>query len=134
MQLRPILINILLFSFIFLSKGLFAQVSWQIQGNSLTTLKNLKVDLPNSFAKSVIPLNKKGNPEIPSLKTAIINPLQTGNQPKGWSYQELGLFCKLEVKMEKAFKMPVKFRLGEVQYVEKMEGKKGYVLPPPIER
>ena len=36
---------------------------------------------------------------------------------------DLALFCRLELKMEKAAKMPVKFRIGEVQYVEKMEGK-----------
>lgn len=35
-------------------------------------------------------------------------------------------FCKMEVKMEKAIKFPVKVRLGEVQYVEKMEGKPYY--------
>ena len=40
-----------------------------------------------------------------------------------YSYDELGVFCKLEVQMERAFGLPVKFRLGEVQYVERMEGK-----------
>jgi hypothetical protein len=43
--------------------------------------------------------------------------------PRAYSYDELGIFCKWEVKMEKAARMPVKFRLGEVQYVERMEGK-----------
>ncbi|MCB9287934.1 MAG: hypothetical protein H6560_11505 [Lewinellaceae bacterium] len=43
--------------------------------------------------------------------------------PSAYSYDELGVFCKWEVQMEKAARMPVKFRLGEVQYVERMEGK-----------
>lgn len=43
--------------------------------------------------------------------------------PSAWNYQDLAFFCKLEVKMEKAFQFPVKVRLGEVQMVERMEGK-----------
>lgn len=45
--------------------------------------------------------------------------------PQTWSYQDLAFFCRLEVKMEKAANIPIKFRLGEVQYVENMEGKYG---------
>jgi hypothetical protein len=44
-----------------------------------------------------------------------------------YSYHDLGLFCKWEVNMEKAAKIPVKFRLGEVQYVERLEGKLPYL-------
>ncbi|MFK7935453.1 MAG: hypothetical protein AB8G22_18200 [Saprospiraceae bacterium] len=45
------------------------------------------------------------------------------NQYRAWSYEELAFFCKIEVQMEKAAKLPIKFRLGEVQQVERMEGK-----------
>mgnify|MGYP000456998746 FL=1 len=40
-----------------------------------------------------------------------------------YNYDDLAIFCKLEVKMEKASGFPVKFRLGEVNYVERLEGK-----------
>jgi len=43
--------------------------------------------------------------------------------PKAYCYDDLALFCKLEVQLEKAFKFPVKIRLGEVNYVEMLEGK-----------
>lgn len=43
--------------------------------------------------------------------------------PAAYSYEKLGAFCKIEVQLEKAARMPVKFRLGEVQYVERLEGK-----------
>lgn len=43
--------------------------------------------------------------------------------PRAYSYRELGAFCKWEAQLEKAARMPVKFRLGEVQYVERLEGK-----------
>lgn len=46
-------------------------------------------------------------------------------QPRAWSYQDLAFFCKLEVKLEKATNLPIKFRLGEVQYAENREGKYG---------
>ena len=37
--------------------------------------------------------------------------------------KKLPFFCDLEVKLEASAKIPVKFRLGEVQAVEKLEGK-----------
>lgn len=43
--------------------------------------------------------------------------------PAAWRYHDLATFCKLEVQMEKTLKIPVKFRLGEVQQVERKEGK-----------
>lgn len=43
--------------------------------------------------------------------------------PKIYSYHNLAFFCKIEVKLEKAAKFPVKFRLGDVNYVDQLEGK-----------
>ncbi len=43
--------------------------------------------------------------------------------PSPWSYQHLGLFCKLDVQLERRMKFPVLFRLGDVQQVEAWEGK-----------
>ncbi|MEY4133676.1 MAG: hypothetical protein ACOYOO_07340 [Saprospiraceae bacterium] len=40
-----------------------------------------------------------------------------------FSPADLAFFCRLEYKMEKALKFPLRIRLGEVQYVEEMEGK-----------
>ena len=49
--------------------------------------------------------------------------LSAPEMPAACAFDQLGTFCKWEVKLEKAARMPVKFRLGEVQYVERMEGK-----------
>ena len=37
--------------------------------------------------------------------------------------EELPLFCKIEYKMEKKTRFPVRFRLGTVDVVDGMEGK-----------
>lgn len=43
--------------------------------------------------------------------------------PADYSYKNLGIFCKWEVQLEKKARIPVRFRLGEVQYVDRLEGK-----------
>ena len=43
--------------------------------------------------------------------------------PKIYSYHNLAFFCKVEIKLEKAAKFPIKFRLGDVNYVDQLEGK-----------
>lgn len=44
-------------------------------------------------------------------------------QVSAYRYQDLALFCKLEVLMERRAGLPIKVRLGEVNAVEKLEGK-----------
>jgi hypothetical protein len=40
-----------------------------------------------------------------------------------WSAEELPVFCKIEHQWAKKLPMPVKFRLGSVEYVDWLEGK-----------
>jgi hypothetical protein len=39
--------------------------------------------------------------------------------------QHYGFFCKAELKTDAVFKIPVRFRLGSLQYCDYMEGKSG---------
>ena len=39
------------------------------------------------------------------------------------NYDQLGIFCKLDVQFERRFNFPVLFRLGDVRQVEAWEGK-----------
>ena len=42
---------------------------------------------------------------------------------KDYYTKQLGFFCKEEIKLEKATRIPFRFRLGNLQYVDRMEGK-----------
>ena len=59
---------------------------------------------------------------LPDLETLILNPASAENY-KAYNYNHLAFFCKVEVQLEKRTKIPVKFRLGDVRYVDWLEGK-----------
>lgn len=71
------------------------------------------------FAGAAEPLEKKGRqPALPVIfhrRQAI---------PNIYSYRDLAFFCKLEVQLERRTNIPIKFRLGDVLYVDYLEGKR----------
>ncbi len=46
-----------------------------------------------------------------------------GRIPLYYSYRHLPFFCRLEVDIEQHSYLPVKIRLGEQRYVDRLEGK-----------
>ena len=44
--------------------------------------------------------------------------------------EDLGIFCKLDNQFDNKMRMPLRFRLGTLDYVNKYEGKNPYVIFP----
>ncbi len=108
---------------IFLVTIAIAQDRQSLVGHSLPALKQInqqeeKVPLfaiPTIRLKQTTSHPTHQHPTFRSLSVPIL-----------YSYEELAPFCKLEVKMEKVVKMPIKFRLGSVDYVDYLEGKRDW--------
>lgn len=49
--------------------------------------------------------------------------LTPASLPSPWRYDHLGLFCKLDVQLERKLRFPVLFRLGDPLQVDAWEGK-----------
>lgn len=118
-----------LFLFIWITVPVFGQQKSSISGKSLTELKQEDKDPVLSISHKIIsfpPLFQvmPSGHEHPARLNDLLRKEQSA--PRIYSYDELGLFCKFEVQMERVVKFPVKFRLGDVQYVDWLEGKREF--------
>lgn len=116
------------FTFLFLlfliASGLSGQ-SNGITGKSLMELRQaplLPVQAP-AIAMPGLPAFFPKKNSLPAAPPSLLYPTPE-RQPGIYSYDDLALFCKLEVQLERAFRLPVKIRLGDVQYVDWLEGKR----------
>lgn len=105
---------LILFSFCHSANG---QSDYSISGKSIAELQERPLlsfkpgPAPIVFFQSKSITQKQ---TLPELSQHFLTP---------YSVDNLAFFCRLEVKLEKKIGLPFKFRLGEVQYTEKMEGK-----------
>jgi hypothetical protein len=82
-------------------------------------------DVPESAQQSLFDFkffqNKimAGPPEYPTLHRLSL---------PDWNAEELPFFCKIEHKFGKKLPVPLKFRLGSVEYVDYLEGKNQHGL------
>lgn len=68
--------------------------------------------------RSAMPFWNLTQPAVKQATTAAVARI-----PSLYDYDQLGFFCKWEVRLEAAAQFPVKFRLGEVNYVDRLERK-----------
>ena len=120
---------------IFVSLALAANA--QISGKSSPEIKRALTDVNSISQPGFYFINlstKSHSPVFPSSHLLIfpsskIPPLLSSyllqtNIPNFHTYEHLPFFCKIEVKLEQAAKFPIKFRLGDVPYVDYLEGKR----------
>jgi len=97
--------------------------------NRFTALIGSNVSAPDKAFQAIrfLPINgSKPTPysvfhlNEPSADLTISR--QTGRIPR-WSAEDLPFFCKIEHQWAKNNPIPVKFRLGSVEYVDQLEGK-----------
>jgi hypothetical protein len=104
--------------FVLMQSKAVSQINASIEGLSIPELR-----ISPSLSKHYIfPINSYK----PVFRTAEASVLYL-KRPKldlpNDYYQHLGFFCKVELKMERQAKIPVRFRLGTTDYVDQLEGK-----------
>ena len=74
----------------------------------------------SSAQKSVFLINRS----IITAETKATQPLSINNIPADYYTKNMGFMCKKELQLEKNTKLPIRFRLGSLNYVNYLEGKK----------
>ncbi|MDZ7877127.1 MAG: hypothetical protein U5L45_05630 [Saprospiraceae bacterium] len=107
---------VLSYLFLFLTQVCSAQTV----GLSLDKVKTAKiaVGIPPQYPS--VFLLKNGLHTYQNVAISVKKPTQI---PSVFSVEALPFFCKIEYKMGLNKKLPVKFRLGDVQYVDELERK-----------
>lgn len=83
-----------------------------------------QIQLKDSSSKA-----SSGKPRLYfSPNSSLFYPLQPVSAD--FYVKNLGFFCRQELKLEAVTKIPFKFRLGSVNYCDRMEGKKNAGILP----
>ena len=78
----------------------------------------------SSFLKSLsaLPL-KETQKNLPALRLAAVSQQKVNTLPQNYYISGLGYFCKKELALQKVTGVPLRFRLGSLEYCNRLEGK-----------
>ncbi len=83
---------------------------------------NIKKQYTNYFLPNE-KLPRRQSFKLLQEKPAILIPQTIITIPQNFYTQNFGFFCKKEVQLQKAIKVPFVFRLGSVEMCDRLEGK-----------
>lgn len=81
-----------------------------------------KINLLGWLGEPLSSYLEQSKPQIREKPAPLLSVLAANTA--AYQLPKQAFFCRWETKMEKAARVPVKFRLGEVQYTEGLEGKR----------
>jgi hypothetical protein len=71
----------------------------------------------------VLTLSPRSTIPQPAMPPPSFSPLRLNAIEGNYYPDHLGFFCKKELSIEKTTHLPLRFRLGSLDYVNKLEGK-----------
>ena len=126
--------KILIFCMIFVAGHAFCQKSVDI-GLSNTNMVTVKPAFQNLNSVNIYTSFRPLKYRKPSFVTVTakpvisLSPVSCSIVGADFYTQNFGFFCKKELRFEKATKIPLRFRLGSLQYNDYLEGKPNAVNP-----
>ncbi len=119
--------KILFFCMIFVAKSVFCQTT-VTKTDTDKNLFNIKQTYQSNMKTAFTPYVKKTTgkvqgPVINLNQLTRLNPLSCSVIGADYYTKGFGFFCKKELQFEKATKIPLRFRLGTLQYNDYLEGK-----------